>query len=59
MYATKLDRLLCASPLRLIFPPYDKFLDWGYADSSLRFFFSDNHKVKTRAPFVPSLGAVS
>ncbi|KAM4063724.1 beige/BEACH domain-containing protein [Hirsutella rhossiliensis] len=44
VYATKLDRLLCAPPLRLIFPPYDKFLDWGYADSSLRFFFSDNHK---------------
>ncbi|QUC17585.1 uncharacterized protein UV8b_01826 [Ustilaginoidea virens] len=43
-YAPKLDRLLCASPLRLNFAPYDKFLEWGYADSSIRFFFSDNRK---------------
>ncbi|KJZ75824.1 hypothetical protein HIM_04648 [Hirsutella minnesotensis 3608] len=44
MYPPKLDRLLCASPLRVHFPPYDKFLEWGYADSSIRFFFSDNRK---------------
>ncbi|KAH6885261.1 hypothetical protein B0T10DRAFT_91786 [Thelonectria olida] len=44
MYAPKLDRLLCASPFRLNFPPYDKFLEWGYADNSIRFFFSDNRK---------------
>ncbi|KAH6960387.1 hypothetical protein DER45DRAFT_157811 [Fusarium avenaceum] len=43
-YAPKLDRLLCASPFRLNFPPYDKFLEWGYADNSIRFFFSDNRK---------------
>ncbi|KAF4587193.1 beige/BEACH domain protein [Ophiocordyceps camponoti-floridani] len=44
VYVTKSDRLLCASPLRLNFPPYDKFLEWGYADGSIRFFFSDNRK---------------
>ncbi|KAK2594068.1 Beige protein-like 1 [Conoideocrella luteorostrata] len=44
VYAPKLDRLLCASPFRLNFAPYDKFLEWGYADSSIRFFFSDNRK---------------
>ncbi|KAF4503775.1 hypothetical protein G6O67_008909 [Ophiocordyceps sinensis] len=44
VYSSKLDRLLCAPPLRLIFPPYDKFLDWGFADSSIRFCFSDNRK---------------
>ncbi|KAK3694287.1 hypothetical protein B0T22DRAFT_369668 [Podospora appendiculata] len=45
IYAPKLDRLLCASPLRLNLPPqYDKFLEWGYADNSVRFFFSDNRK---------------
>ncbi|KAM0187699.1 hypothetical protein ACHAPI_011019 [Fusarium lateritium] len=44
MYAPKLDRLLCASPFRLNFPPHDKFLEWGYADNSIRFFFSDNRK---------------
>ncbi|OAQ67406.1 Beige/BEACH domain-containingprotein [Purpureocillium lilacinum] len=46
VYAPKLDRLLCASPLRLNLAPYDKFLEWGYADSSIRFFFSDNRKVQ-------------
>ncbi len=46
IYAPKLDRLLCASPFRLNLPPYyDKFLEWGYADNSVRFFFSDNRKV--------------
>lgn len=45
VYAPKLDRLLCASPFRLNAPPYDKFLEWGYADNSVRFFFSDNRKV--------------
>ncbi|KAK0628604.1 hypothetical protein B0T17DRAFT_159534 [Bombardia bombarda] len=45
IYAPKLDRLLCASPLRLNLPPqYDKFLEWGYADNSVRFFFSDNRR---------------
>jgi hypothetical protein len=45
IYAPKLDRLLCASAFRLNFAPYDKFLEWGYADGSIRFFFSDNRKV--------------
>ncbi|KAG5924727.1 hypothetical protein E4U42_004555 [Claviceps africana] len=44
VYNQKLDRLLCASPFRLNFAPYDKFLEWGYADNSIRFFFSDNRK---------------
>jgi len=45
IYVPKLDRLLCASPFRLNLPPqYDKFLEWGYADNSVRFFFSDNRK---------------
>ncbi|KAJ6781729.1 hypothetical protein PWT90_05226 [Aphanocladium album] len=44
IYAPKLDRLLCASPFRLNLPPYDKFLEWGYADNTVRFFFSDNRK---------------
>ncbi|KAM3440661.1 hypothetical protein NHJ13734_003190 [Beauveria thailandica] len=44
IYSPKLDRLLCASPFRLNLPPYDKFLEWGYADNTVRFFFSDNRK---------------
>jgi hypothetical protein len=46
IYVPKLDRLLCASPFRLNLPPhYDKFLEWGYTDNSVRFFLSDNRKV--------------
>ncbi|KUI69161.1 hypothetical protein VM1G_04873 [Cytospora mali] len=45
IYAPKLDRLLCASPFRLNMPPhFDKFLEWGFADNSIRFFLSDNRK---------------
>ncbi|PSR76926.1 beige/BEACH domain-containing protein [Coniella lustricola] len=45
IYASKLDRLLCASPFRVNMPPhYDKFLEWGFADNSVRFFLSDNRK---------------
>ncbi|KAF9879515.1 beige beach domain-containing protein [Colletotrichum karsti] len=44
IYSPKIDRLICASPFRLNLAPYDKFLEWGYADNSIRFFFSDNRK---------------
>jgi hypothetical protein len=45
IYVPKLDRLLCASPFRLNLPPhYDKFLEWGYTDNSVRFYLSDNRK---------------
>lgn len=54
IYAPKLDRLLCASALRLNFAPYDKFLEWGYADNSIRFYFSDNRKVTRN--FNPNYG---
>ncbi|CAK7567360.1 MAG: Beige protein-like 1 [Sporothrix epigloea] len=46
VYVQKLDRLLCASPFRLNLPPfYDKYLEWGYADNSIRFYHSDNRKL--------------
>ncbi|KAL5631093.1 hypothetical protein BROUX41_000965 [Berkeleyomyces rouxiae] len=44
VYAPKLDRLLAASPFRLHFAPYDKYLDFGFADASLRFFFSESRR---------------
>lgn len=45
IYSTKSDRLLCSSPLRLNLPPsYDKYLEWGYADNSIRFYFTENRK---------------
>lgn len=45
IYSPKLDRLLCSSPFRLNLPPsYEKYLEWGYADNSIRFFSSENRK---------------
>ncbi|EGX96479.1 beige/BEACH domain-containing protein [Cordyceps militaris CM01] len=43
IYASKLDRLLCASPFRLNLPPYDKFLEWGYADNTPAGLFENLH----------------
>ncbi|KAI0402483.1 beige/BEACH domain-containing protein [Xylaria palmicola] len=46
IHAPRLDRLLCSSPFRLYLPPsYDKYLEWGYADNSVRFFSSENRKT--------------
>lgn len=45
IYSPKLDRLLCAAPFRLNFAPYDKYLEWGYADNSVRFFFTENRRL--------------
>ncbi|KKA27601.1 hypothetical protein TD95_001437 [Thielaviopsis punctulata] len=44
VYVPRLDRLLAASPFRRHFAPYDKYLDFGFADASLRFFFADSRK---------------
>ncbi|KAI1343588.1 hypothetical protein F5Y15DRAFT_237193 [Xylariaceae sp. FL0016] len=46
IHSSKLDRLLCSSPFRLNLPPFfDKFLEWGYADNSVRFFYTENRKT--------------
>jgi hypothetical protein len=45
IYAPKLDRLLCATAFRLNLPPaYDKYLEFGFADHSIRFFFTESRK---------------
>ncbi|KAI5861060.1 beach-domain-containing protein [Durotheca rogersii] len=44
-YSPKLDRLLCSSPFRLNLPPsFDKYLEWGYADNSVRFYHTEHRK---------------
>lgn len=46
IYAPKLDRLLCATSFRLNLPPnYDKYLEWGFSDNSVRFYFADSKKL--------------
>lgn len=44
-YLPKTDRLLCSTSFRLNLPPhYDKYLESGFADGSVRFFFTDSRK---------------
>jgi hypothetical protein len=46
IYSSKLDRLLCAGPLRAHMPPvYERYLEWGFADNSVRFYNADNRKL--------------
>ncbi|KAL4907560.1 hypothetical protein BDW74DRAFT_125913 [Aspergillus multicolor] len=40
------DRLLCTAALRLNIPPnYDKYLEWGFFDGSVRFYSADHRKL--------------
>lgn len=42
----KQDHLLCSPALRVNIPPmYDKHMEWGYSDGSVRFYSSDSRKV--------------
>lgn len=42
----KHERLLCTAAFRLNVPPnYDKYMEWGFSDGSVRFYSSDNKKV--------------
>lgn len=48
-YWPKHDRLLCSGPFRLnIGPAYDKYMEWGFIDGSVRFFAADTKKVTRR-----------
>lgn len=40
------DRLLCTAALRLNIPPvYDKYMEWGFFDGSVRFYSAESRKV--------------
>ena len=44
--AMKNDRLLCTPALRINIPPaYDKYMEWGYTDGSVRFYTADTRKI--------------
>ncbi|KAL2861246.1 Beige/BEACH domain protein [Aspergillus lucknowensis] len=43
---TRHDRLLCTAALRLNIPPnYDKYMEWGFFDGSVRFYSADSRKL--------------
>ncbi|KAJ9660695.1 beige protein-like 1 [Neophaeococcomyces mojaviensis] len=44
-YALKADKLLCSGAFRLNIPPaYDKYMEWGFSDNSIRFYSADSRK---------------
>ncbi|KAI1996119.1 beige protein-like 1 [Ophidiomyces ophidiicola] len=45
-FSTKLDRLLCSAALRLNIPPsYEKYMEWGFSDNSVRLYSADSRKL--------------
>ncbi|KAH0538184.1 hypothetical protein FGG08_005200 [Glutinoglossum americanum] len=45
LFSSKYERLLCSAAFRLDIPPnYDKYMEWGFADGSVRFYFADTKK---------------
>lgn len=45
-YITKSDKLLCSAPFRHNIPPhYDRYMEWGFTDGSVRFYDSSSKKL--------------
>ena len=45
-YINKSDRLLCSGPFRHNIPPhYDRYMEWGFTDGSVRFYESHSKKL--------------
>lgn len=46
-YSSKLDRLACSSAFRLNMPPShnERYMEWGYADNSIRCWSSDGKRL--------------
>lgn len=46
LYSWKHDRVLCSGAFRINIPPYyDRYMEWGFADGSVRFYTADTKKV--------------
>lgn len=47
LYSWKQDRLLCAAAFRLNIPPnYERYMEWGFSDNSVRFYAANSRKVR-------------
>ncbi|KAI9731699.1 MAG: hypothetical protein M1834_004488 [Cirrosporium novae-zelandiae] len=45
-FSWKQERLLCSAAFRLNIPPkFDKYMEWGFADGSVRFYSAENKKL--------------
>ena len=46
LFSWKQERLLCSAAFRLNMPPvYDKYLEWGFADGSIRFYSAESRRL--------------
>ena len=46
IYSQKQDRLLCSGAFRLNIPPtHDRYMEWGFADDSVRFYEAGSRKL--------------
>lgn len=44
-FMSKSDKLLCSGAFRLNIPPtFDKYMEWGFSDNSIRFYSADSRK---------------
>ncbi|KAB2571271.1 Beige protein-like protein 1 [Lasiodiplodia theobromae] len=45
-YHPKQERILCSAAFRINIPPsYDRYMEWGFADGSVRFYATDSKKL--------------
>jgi hypothetical protein len=46
VYSPKFEKVFCSGAFRVNIPPtYDKYMEWGFSDASVRFYSSDNKKL--------------
>ncbi|KAF1988710.1 beach-domain-containing protein [Aulographum hederae CBS 113979] len=46
LYSTKQERLLCSASFRINIPPnYEQYMEWGFADGSVRFYGTESRKL--------------
>lgn len=46
VYMNRQDKLLCSAPFRQNIPPlYDRYMEWGFTDGSVRFYDSSSKKL--------------
>ena len=49
LFSMKQGRLLCSAAFRLNIPPnYDKYMEWGFFDNSVRFYAAETRKVSNK-----------
>lgn len=46
VYSSKFEKVFCSGAFRLNIPPiYDKYMEWGFSDASVRFYQTENKRL--------------